>query len=62
METLDYSNYQTVSAVPEAISMIETFRAIGYDIDKAVANILDNYSSAYAPNTHSCFLLILVTK
>lgn len=53
METLDYSKYQTVSAVPGATSMIETFRAIDYNIEKAVANILDNYISAYAPNTHS---------
>ena len=62
METLDYLIYQTVSAILEASSMIETFRATGYNIDKAVANIVDNSISAYAPNTHSFFLLILATK
>ena len=39
---LDYSKYQTVSAIPEASSMIETFRAIGYNIETAVADIIDN--------------------
>jgi hypothetical protein len=38
----DYSKYQTASAIPEASSMIETFRAIGYNIETAVADIIDN--------------------
>lgn len=50
METLDYSKYQTVSAIPEASSMIETFRAIGYNIETAVADIVDNSISANAKN------------
>ncbi len=47
---LDYSKYQTTSAIPEASSMIETFRAIGYSIQAAVADILDNSISAGAKN------------
>ena len=50
METLDYSKYQTVSAIPEASSMIETFRAIGYNIETAIADIVDNSISANAKN------------
>lgn len=44
------SNYQTTNATPEASSMIETFRAIGYSIETAVADILDNSISAGASN------------
>lgn len=44
----DYSKYQTTSAEPEASSMIETFRAIGYSIQAAVADIIDNSISAEA--------------
>ncbi len=47
---LDYSKYQTASAIPEASSMIETFRAIGYNIETAVADIIDNSISANAKN------------
>ncbi|MEO6547714.1 MAG: ATP-binding protein [Ferruginibacter sp.] len=47
---LDYSKYQTASAIPEASSMIETFRAIGYNIETAVADIIDNSISANANN------------
>lgn len=47
---LDYSKYQTTSAEPEASSMIETFRAIGYSIQAAVADIIDNSISAGAKN------------
>jgi len=45
---LDYSSLITVSAIPEASSMIETFRAIGYSIESAVADIVDNSISAGA--------------
>ena len=48
--SLDYSNYKTQQAVPEASSMIETFRAIGYNIETAVADIIDNSISANAKN------------
>ncbi len=46
----DYSKYNTTSAEPEASSMIETFRAIGYSIQAAVADIVDNSISAGAKN------------
>ena len=47
---IDYSKYQTTSAVPEASSMIETFRAIGYSFEAAVADVIDNSISAGAKN------------
>lgn len=47
---IDYSNYKTASATPEASSMIETFRAIGYSIEAAVADLIDNSISADAKN------------
>ena len=47
---IDYSKYQKASAIPEAASMIETFRAIGYSIEAAVADIIDNSISASAKN------------
>lgn len=48
MKAIDYSLLETVSAIPEASSMIETFRAIGYNIETAVADIIDNSISAKA--------------
>ncbi len=47
---IDYSKYQTTSAIPEAASMIETFRAVGYTVEAAVADIVDNSISARAKN------------
>jgi hypothetical protein len=47
---IDFSKYQTTPAIPEASSMIETFRAIGYNIETAVADIIDNSISANAKN------------
>ena len=47
---IDYSKYQTAEAIPEASSMIETFRAIGYNIETAIADIIDNSISANAKN------------
>lgn len=47
---LDYSKYKKAPAIPEANSMIETFRAIGYSIEAAVADIIDNSISASARN------------
>ena len=47
---MDYSKYKTQQAEPEASSMIETFRAIGYNIETAVADIIDNSISAGAKN------------
>ncbi|HAE87147.1 TPA: ATP-binding protein [Candidatus Marinimicrobia bacterium] len=49
MET-DYSKIESTLAEPEASSMIETFRAIGYSIETAIADILDNSISAGAKN------------
>ena len=45
---IDYSKVQSTSAEPEASSMIETFRAIGYSLETAVADIIDNSISAKA--------------
>jgi hypothetical protein len=47
---LDYSNLPTTSAVPDAASMIESFRAIGYSLETAVADLVDNSISAGAKN------------
>jgi hypothetical protein len=49
---MDYSKYQTTPAVPEASSMIETFRAIGYSLESAIADIIDNSISASAKNVY----------
>lgn len=46
----DYSNIPFTSAEPEASSMIETFRAIGYSIETAIADIIDNSITAGAEN------------
>ena len=47
---LDYSKYKKAAAIPEANSMIETFRAIGYSVEAAIADIIDNSISASAKN------------
>jgi hypothetical protein len=47
---INYKNLATASAEPEPSSMIETFRAIGYSIQAAVADIIDNSISANAKN------------
>ena len=47
---IDYTNMQSTSAEPEASSMIETFRAIGYSIETAIADIIDNSITAGAKN------------
>ncbi|PKM92507.1 MAG: ATP-binding protein [Euryarchaeota archaeon HGW-Euryarchaeota-1] len=47
---IDYSKYKTTSAIPEASSMIETFRAIGYNTETAIADIIDNSISAGSKN------------
>lgn len=47
---LDYNKLQKQSAIPKASSMIETFRAIGYSIETAIADIIDNSISAGAKN------------
>ena len=47
---VDYSQFETTPAIPEASSMIESFRAMGYSIEGAVADIIDNSISANAKN------------
>ncbi len=47
---IDYQNIPKQSAIPKASSMIETFRAIGYSLETAVADIIDNSISAGAKN------------
>ncbi len=43
-----YEGFVTQEAIPEAASMIETFRAIGYSLETAVADIIDNSITACA--------------
>lgn len=45
---MEYSLLTKAKAIPEASSMIETFRAIGYNLETAVADIVDNAISANA--------------
>lgn len=47
---LDYNKIQKAEATPEADSMVETFRAIGYTLETAVADIIDNGITAGAKN------------
>lgn len=47
---IEYENIKTALAEPEASSMIETFRAIGYSIETAIADLIDNSISAEAKN------------
>jgi hypothetical protein len=45
-----YRDIKTARAEPEAASMIETFRSIGYTVEAAIADIVDNSISAGAKN------------
>lgn len=47
---INYTDIETAHAEPEASSMIETFRAVGYSIETAVADIIDNSITAGAKN------------
>lgn len=47
---IDYTQIASTPAEPEASSMIETFRAIGYSIETAIADIIDNSITAGAKN------------
>jgi hypothetical protein len=49
---MDYSKYSKATAIPKAASMIETFRAIGYSLETAVVDIIDNSISANAKNIY----------
>ncbi len=48
--SVDYLKIQSTPAEPEASSMIETFRAIGYSVETAIADIVDNSITADARN------------
>uniref|UniRef100_A0AAU6WKX3 ATP-binding protein n=1 Tax=Chryseobacterium endophyticum TaxID=1854762 RepID=A0AAU6WKX3_9FLAO len=50
MMITDYSKYHTADAAPIAVNMLESFRAVGYSMEAAVADILDNSISAGAKN------------
>ena len=47
---MDFSDFKTAPAIPGAAAMIETFRAIGYSLETAIADIIDNAISAQAKN------------
>jgi len=47
---MDFTQFKTQRAEPEASTMIETFRAIGYNMETAIADIVDNSISAGAKN------------
>ncbi len=47
---MDKPQLQTTKAEPDASSMIETFRAIGYSFETAIADIIDNSISADSKN------------
>jgi hypothetical protein len=49
---MDYSKLHKAEAIPEAASMLETFRAIGYSLETAIADIIDNSISANAKNIY----------
>lgn len=49
---MNYDHIETQKAIPDASSMIETFRAIGYNLETAVADIIDNAISAEAKNIY----------
>jgi DNA mismatch repair ATPase MutL len=47
---IKYTDLLSILAEPEAASLIETFRAVGYSIETAIADIIDNSISAGAKN------------
>lgn len=49
---MDYENFETQKAIPNAASMVESFRSIGYSIETAIADIIDNSISAGAKNIY----------
>lgn len=50
-----FRDLETTDATPNAASLIETFRAIGYDIETAIADLIDNSISAGAKDVHIYF-------
>ena len=49
---MNYNTIEKTSAIPAPASMIETFRAIGYSLEAAIADIIDNSISAGANNIY----------
>ncbi|MCL2065174.1 MAG: ATP-binding protein [Candidatus Cloacimonetes bacterium] len=49
---MNYDEIKKAETIPEASSMIETFRAIGYSLETAIADIIDNSISANAKNIY----------
>lgn len=47
---MDYNNIEKAEVIPNASSMIESFRAVGYSFETAIADIIDNSISAEAKN------------
>jgi hypothetical protein len=50
MNDINYKGIETARAEPEAALMIETFRSIGYTVETAIADIVDNSITAKARN------------
>jgi len=48
MNDINYKGIETARAEPEAALMIETFRSIGYTVETAIADIVDNSITAKA--------------
>ena len=47
---MEYSKYTAEETPPKAGAMINTFRAFGYNLQTAIADIVDNSISAKAKN------------
>lgn len=47
---MEYSNIEKVTAKPEAAPLMQTYRSIGYSLETALADIVDNSISAGAKN------------
>ncbi|RYE52053.1 MAG: hypothetical protein EOP48_17265, partial [Sphingobacteriales bacterium] len=52
----NYGLFAKADANPDPASMIETFRAIGYSVRTAIADIVDNSISANAKNVYVNFI------
>ena len=54
---MNYEELKTANATPAAASMVETFRAMGYSLETAMADILDN-SISLIPQHYNLTLFI----
>ena len=50
MNTRTSSKLQLLEVLPDPVSLIESMRAVGYTVEAAVADIVDNSISADAEN------------